>query len=97
MIVETSNMPYYDDIHHIMITGCQREYNRPSRAGNSSRRQFLAALAAFGVSTVLPTEATETQRRKKHRLIDLHHHFFPPAFVAAALDKFPARLPVRPD
>lgn len=84
-------MPYYDDIYQIMTTGCQPEHNRPSRACNSSRRQFLTAFAAFGVSTVLSTEASEAQTRTGHRLIDLHHHFFPPAFVAAALNKFPPR------
>ncbi len=81
-------MPYCDDIYDILPTGCQPEHNRPTRAANSSRRQFLTALAAFGVITILPTEASEAQTRTKHRLIDLHHHFFPPAFVAAALDKF---------
>lgn len=84
-------MPYCDDIYDILPTGCQSEHNRPASTCNSSRRQFLTALAAFGVCTVLPTEATEAQTRTKHRLIDLHHHFFPPAFVAAALDKFTAR------
>ncbi len=42
-----------------------------------SRRQFLAALAAAGAVTALPIGArAETPRR-----VDVHHHFFPPAYL----------------
>ncbi len=41
-----------------------------------SRRQFLASLAAFGAASALPANAlAETPRR-----VDVHHHFFPPAY-----------------
>jgi predicted TIM-barrel fold metal-dependent hydrolase len=47
----------------------------------SSRRQFMAGLGAIGAATVLPAPAVLGQVKPK--LIDTHHHFYPPAFQKA--------------
>jgi len=45
----------------------------------TSRRRFLAGLAAFGASQLLPA----ADSRPKAGRIDVHHHFFPPDYVSA--------------
>lgn len=53
-----------------------------------SRREFLAALAACGLSAVTARGSSATKgaaRDEKPRLIDVHHHVFPPDFVKATL------------
>jgi 6-methylsalicylate decarboxylase len=47
-----------------------------------SRRQFLAGLAAAGAATALPLAA----QAEKPRRVDVHHHFFPPAYLAPLTD-----------
>ena len=47
----------------------------------SSRREFLTALGALGASPLLPNGAWCEQTSAaeiKPRLIDVHHHVFPP-------------------
>ncbi|HVE60585.1 MAG TPA: amidohydrolase family protein [Chitinophagaceae bacterium] len=61
---------------------------------NEHRRIFLTRLAAFGAAIVLPTHkllALASQNDNKTRLIDLHQHFFPHAFITAALEKYAPR------
>jgi len=56
-----------------------------------SRRRFLGKLAIFGAGTVLPGTAFSEQTAAfaaKRRLIDVHHHFFPPAFRAATSERY---------
>lgn len=52
-------------------------------------------LTGFGAGAFLSSRTSAAQRKpataRKPRLIDLHHHFFPPAFVTAALDKYRQR------
>ncbi len=52
--------------------------------GCGSRRAFLKSAAAFGVAAALPVgtaRAQEPPAKKPHR-IDVHHHFYPPDFIA---------------
>ena len=64
----------------------------PGRAVHVARREFLTALAAFGVGTLLPSCGLSAQAAAsdaKRQLIDVHHHIFPPAFLAATQDALP--------
>jgi predicted TIM-barrel fold metal-dependent hydrolase len=65
------------------------------RIPDHSRRQFLTLLAGFGAGSFLSARASVAWQKhtpaRKSRLIDLHHHFFPPAFVTAALDRYRQR------
>src|SRR5258708_27216229 len=63
----------------------------PSGIGNESRRQFLAALAKLGVGASLASNELDLQAKSsgnragktaRTRRIDVHHHFFPPRFMA---------------
>jgi predicted TIM-barrel fold metal-dependent hydrolase len=58
--------------------GCQ-----PS--GRTSRRRFLASAAALGAAAVLPGAKTPAQAAPD-KLIDTHHHFYPPAYQKAWSD-----------
>jgi 6-methylsalicylate decarboxylase len=53
-------------------------------AGSADRRQLLTGAAALGMSMVLATGASVAQPQQK--LIDTHHHFFPPEYTKAQLD-----------
>jgi len=46
----------------------------------SSRRKFLTGLGAAGVALTLPSPTVHAQRAKT--LIDTHHHFYPPGYLA---------------
>jgi len=46
----------------------------------SSRRKFLTGLGAAGVALTLPSPAVHAQGAKT--LIDTHHHFYPPGYLA---------------
>ena len=60
-----------------------------------TRRQFLALFASSRAGALLSTQISVARQKpsgvKKPQLIDLHHHFFPPAFVSAALDRYRQR------
>jgi 6-methylsalicylate decarboxylase len=45
----------------------------------ASRRQFLAGLGAASAAAMLPAPAVHAQAKN---LIDTHHHFFPPNYIA---------------
>jgi predicted TIM-barrel fold metal-dependent hydrolase len=66
-----------------------------SHVTDHSRRRFLTLLAGFGAGAFLSARSSFAQQKPtavgKPQLIDLHHHFFPPDFVAAALDKYRQR------
>ena len=49
--------------------------------GCASRRDFIAALAAAGAATALPTLASAAEGARKIRRIDMHHHFLPPQYM----------------
>jgi predicted TIM-barrel fold metal-dependent hydrolase len=44
-----------------------------------SRRRMIASLAALGTSAILPAELA-AQSTSSRSMIDVHHHFFPPAY-----------------
>jgi 6-methylsalicylate decarboxylase len=46
---------------------------------HGSRRQFLAGTAALGAAALLPSDASPA-RAAPARLIDTHHHYYPPAY-----------------
>jgi predicted TIM-barrel fold metal-dependent hydrolase len=48
----------------------------------ASRRSFLAGVAAFGASAALPAAQASAQPAPA-KLIDTHHHFYPPAYQKA--------------
>jgi predicted TIM-barrel fold metal-dependent hydrolase len=54
-------------------------------ACHSSRRQFLAGSAAFGAAAVIGTEETPALAASA-KLIDTHHHFYPPDYMKSWLD-----------
>lgn len=50
-----------------------------------SRREFLAILAAFGITAVTPARRLIAQTAAgsvKPGLIDVHHYFIPPSYFA---------------
>ena len=51
----------------------------------ASRRGFLAGAAAFGAAAALPAGKAEAQPAPA-KLIDTHHHFYPPAYQKAWAD-----------
>jgi predicted TIM-barrel fold metal-dependent hydrolase len=55
-----------------------------------SRRHVLAGAAALGVSSLLPVCGAHGQGIK-HKVIDTHHHFYPPGYQKAWLDWEDAR------
>ena len=50
-----------------------------------SRRTFLASAAAVGATALLPGEDASAQAAPA-KLIDTHHHFYPPVYMKAWLD-----------
>src|SRR5277367_6081358 len=54
-------------------------------SGHSSRRQFLAGAAGFGAAALLAGGA-KPARAASPKLIDTHHHFYPPAYQKAWAD-----------
>ena len=61
----------------------------------ASRRKFLQALAAAGASTILPAsgllgQSTLGGSRVTPGRIDVHHHLFPPFYIAAMQDELRA-------
>jgi predicted TIM-barrel fold metal-dependent hydrolase len=51
-----------------------------------SRRQFLAGAAAFGAAAALAGREASAQGAPAKKLIDTHHHFYPPAYQKAWAD-----------
>ena len=55
------------------------------RAPGTGRRRVLAGLAAAGAATMLPMGSMFAQAPAPQRkLIDVHHHYFPPELKEAA-------------
>ncbi|MCX7314506.1 MAG: amidohydrolase family protein [Alphaproteobacteria bacterium] len=60
-------------------------HNCPScDSTGSSRRQFMAGLAAAGAAAMLPAPAVRAHGART--LIDTHCHFYPPSYLAAQLE-----------
>jgi 6-methylsalicylate decarboxylase len=54
-------------------------------ACHTSRRRFLAGAAALSATTLLPSKETHAQSVPL-KLIDTHHHFYPPAYQKSWAD-----------
>jgi 6-methylsalicylate decarboxylase len=52
----------------------------------SSRRDFLAGAATFGAATALVTTYGRSAAAQAAKLVDTHHHFYPPAYQKAWAD-----------
>src|SRR5580693_6940602 len=68
----------------------QKSSHRPGRWSSTcgccaSRRQFLAGNAALGAAAMLPGAKASAQGAPS-KLIDTHHHFYPPAYQKAWAD-----------
>lgn len=66
----------------------------------SSRRQVLTSMAALAASAVVPAKAWAQTQASPARIVDTHHHFFPPPYltpVAAWNDQqgVPAQSPIQ--
>ncbi len=53
-------------------------------SSHASRRQFLAGLGAVGAATILTAPAARGQAERK--LIDTHHHFYPPPYLKRQIE-----------
>src|SRR5262245_8358492 len=51
---------------------------------HASRRQFLAGLGAVGAATLLTAPAARGEAERK--LIDTHHHFYPPPYLKRQIE-----------
>jgi predicted TIM-barrel fold metal-dependent hydrolase len=72
--------------------GDRRQSSLSDTCGHS-RREFLATLAALGVSAVTPARILIAQRAAasaKPGLIDVHHHIVPPFYLAENRDRIVA-------
>ena len=50
-----------------------------------ARREFIAGIAALGAGVLLPRAESSAQTVATPHRIDVHHHLFPPTYIAAAL------------
>jgi 6-methylsalicylate decarboxylase len=55
-----------------------------TRCAATSRRRFLQSGAALGAAALLAPGGLAAQPRAAAKLIDVHHHFYPPSYVAAS-------------
>lgn len=64
-----------------------------SDTSGPSRREFVATLAAFGITAVAPTRTLTAQAaavRARPGIIDVHHHMIPPFYLAENRDRIVA-------
>jgi 6-methylsalicylate decarboxylase len=57
---------------------------RICESGHTSRRRFIAGVGAVGAAAMLPAPAVLGQAGGK--LIDTHHHFYPPAYLKRQME-----------
>jgi 6-methylsalicylate decarboxylase len=57
---------------------------RICESGHTSRRRFIAGVGTVGAAAMLPAPAVLGQAVGK--LIDTHHHFYPPAYLKRQMD-----------
>jgi 6-methylsalicylate decarboxylase len=83
--IESSRMPQgVDSFSHV----------KPALDIGCSRREFIAGISALSAGLMLPrwsSAAGASRTTADRRIIDVHRHFFPPEFVAAAMEKYRAR------
>ncbi|HXP93584.1 MAG TPA: amidohydrolase family protein [Candidatus Binatia bacterium] len=51
-----------------------------------SRRRLVTSLAALGTSAILPEGGASAQTAPARRMIDVHHHFYPPTYRDALVE-----------
>ena len=73
-------------LDHGLACACHPSMSSPPL----SRRALLAGAAAFGAASVLSAHGAQAQAAKT-KVIDTHHHFYPPAYQKAWLDWEDAR------
>jgi 6-methylsalicylate decarboxylase len=76
----------------LLMTG--EQHDGGASTSTHSRREFLSTVAALGVGALLPGEAWMPQApapANKPRLIDVHHHILPPAYLEEARDRLVAQ------
>jgi len=65
----------------------------PKDLGRTTRRNFIKNLAAMGACTLLPTgeltAQTQNEQGSSQGIIDVHHHYVSPGFVATLTAKNP--------
>lgn len=67
---------------------------KPAPNIGRSRREFIAGISAVSAGLMLPRwsfAAGTSRTTADRRIIDVHRHFFPPEFIAAAMEKYRAR------
>ncbi len=73
--------------------GGERTNDSRSNTCSHSRREFLATVAAFGITAVTPARtliAQTTAVSAKPGIIDVHHHIVPPFYLAENRDRIVA-------
>jgi len=95
-------MAYNKDRHSTLGIGADDAQGFQSFRRSSSRREFLAALAAFGTSSMLPSGGPMAQTpvsSPSPHLIDVHQHMLPPVYLTEVRDRLVAQqqgyLPAR--
>ncbi|MGH9683735.1 MAG: amidohydrolase family protein [Candidatus Acidiferrales bacterium] len=81
--------------NHLLARVVDSLNERHARACGPLRREFLSSVAACGMGAILlhpALRAGPLTVAGKPRLIDFHHHIFPPAFLAVALGNFQKSL-----
>jgi len=73
-------------LDHGLACACHPSMSSPPL----SRRALLAGAAAFGAASVLSAHGAHGEAAKT-KVIDTHHHFYPPAYQKAWLDWEDAR------
>src|SRR6266699_3696593 len=64
------------------------------RCATPSRRMLLGVMTALGAGMALPRFAGAEALDPAPRRIDVHHHFFPPAWLEQAQQRQPGPSPV---
>ena len=73
-------------LDHGLACACHSSLSSP----RFSRRALFAGAAAFGAASALPARGAHAQATKP-KVIDTHHHFYPPAYQKAWMDWEDAR------
>jgi 6-methylsalicylate decarboxylase len=75
---------------HAAVSSQLRKASLHTGSRAPSRRDFLASIAAVALSRNFNRSpfSQSGASGSRRRLIDVHHHIFPPAFLAAAADAF---------
>ena len=73
------------------LTEARMLFHRCSACETPSRRRVIAGLGATAAAATMPSPAVRAQSARA--LIDVHHHFYPPAYVQMQREYERGRLP----